>query len=251
MKLTKSLRFFEFFFFALALISFSYKSLSFTGYVTALQMPVINFSWFFPAFFLALSLVLITTRKGIESVVMIPTGTLDADDERTRGAVKDYRENSPEEVLIVGLIDKDEHGRAKPTAQPIKIYKKLRKSGVKREDIFFEGESKDSLQNFVYSLEQLKDSNLRSLKISTDKWQFKRFQYYLDRAKQEGLANKDLQLQWVDSGPVRPSLPYAIAAYYKDMGRIKQAGSLKNAADVGKTSKSNNLYLILRGILGV
>jgi len=231
-------------------------NLSLTANVVNVNIHGFGFADFIGILFLSFALVFLVVGKGIESVVMVPTGPMFADRERTAVAVRDYQDrksNNPEYVLISGEVNnRDERGRATSRSQPIGIYKQLRKSGVPREEIMFEPDSADTLQNFIYTLGKMKKKGLHDLRIATDKWQYKRFQYYLDRARTEGLVGGDFKMSLVESNPVRPSLGYAIMSYYQDKGRIEQAGSLDTAAKYGKVSGTGKrLYLMARGFLGI
>lgn len=142
---------------------------TFTGAVTETNVKVSNSVFFIIglAFFIV-SLGLLAAGKSLESL-LIPTGTKRAIQARVETAMKDYegREEKPY-ILIAGEIHRDERGRPEKDTQQALIYKELRERGLKPSDFIIEGKSRDTLENFLYSIEKLKEKGIGRMKISTN-----------------------------------------------------------------------------------
>jgi len=147
----------------LLLVGFVFLFLSvdiiFTGAVIGTNIEIKNILFFvFSLTFFMASLILFVVNKSLESLV-IPTGTLEADQKRVGTVMRSHshtKEPKPY-VLVSGEIQRDERGRPEKESQQYSIYKELREHyGLKPSDFIIEGKSRDTLENFLYSIKKLK-----------------------------------------------------------------------------------------------
>ena len=220
---------------------------TFTGAVIGTNVKITNnlFFIFSLTFFMA-SLVLYVVNKSLESLV-IPTGTLEADQKRVGTAMKSYtRTKDKPYVLVSGKIHRDEKGRPKRESQQYSIYKELMGYyGLKPSDLIIEGKSRDTLENFLYSIKKLKKKRINHIKIATNPTQYLRFKLFEKKAKREGLINNSFKIEPLYTSESPKEFVYGILAYVKDYFRVKSAGSLKKAEKHKIGSMGNFLKNIL------
>jgi hypothetical protein len=205
---------------------------TFTGAVIGTDIEIKNTPFFiFSLVFFMASLVLFVVNKSLESLV-IPTGTLEADQRRVETAMRSYihtKEPRPY-VLISGEIHRDERGRPKKESQQYSIYKELREHyGLKSSDFIIEGKSRDTLENFLYSIKKLKRKKVNHIKIATNPTQYWRFKLFEREAKREGLIDNSFEVEPLYTSETPKEFIYGVLAYVKDYVRVKSAGSLENA----------------------
>jgi hypothetical protein len=232
-----------------SIILSSFKSI--TGNVvgfsnTTAYLDVLGF-----VFFLA-GLALLVSGKGLEAI-MIPTGPKVADKERTVAAMKDFYfgENIPPAyVIISGESKRDSQGSLSLNSQEYQILRNLNERfHIPKESIFVEGQSSDSLNNFMNSIREAQKKGINNLKIATDYSQYKRFKMFYEEAMNEGLINRDFKIEHLDSGHVRPGFVYGLFAYLKEVGKLKEAGSLEVMQDFGKGTSKDKKRWIRKGLL--
>jgi hypothetical protein len=169
--------------------------------------------------------------KSLEAIV-IPTGSLEADEERSERAMIEYpkdEEKTPY-ILVTGDIHRDAHGRIKKDSQQSSIYKELRgKYGLTPSDMIIEGKSRDTLENFLYSIRKLKKKDIKKIEISTNRTQYWRFKMFEREAKKEGLIGEDFEISPLYTDESFSQFAYGTLALAKDYLRVKVAGSLKKA----------------------
>ncbi|MCR4327550.1 MAG: YdcF family protein [Nanoarchaeota archaeon] len=203
-----------------------------TGAVIGTDIKITNSLFFvFGLTFFMASLILFVANKSLESLV-IPTGTLEADEKRVETAMRSYshtKEPKPY-VLVSGEIHRDERGRPKPDTQQYSIYKELREHyGLKPSDFIIEGKSRDTLENFLYSIKKLKRKKVNHMKIATNPTQYWRFKLFEREAKREGLVDDSFEVEPLYTSESPKEFVYGVLAYVKDYVRVKSAGSLERA----------------------
>jgi len=185
--------------------------------------------------------------KSLEAIV-IPTGDLEADEKRTERAMAEYprdEEKTPY-VLVTGDIKYDAHGKIKKDSQQSSIYKELRnKYNLNPSDMIIEGKSRDTLENFLYSIKKLKKKKIDKMEISTNRTQYWRFKMFEQEAKREGLIKDSFEITPLYTQESLSQFAYGTLALMKDYIRVKSAGSLKNASKNKSGGISNFLKKIL------
>ncbi|MFH1452327.1 MAG: YdcF family protein [archaeon] len=231
----------------LLLVGFVFLSLSFevtiTGAVIGRGVEVSNVLFFILSltFFIG-SFVLYVVNKSLESLV-IPTGNLEEDEKRVETAMRSYvRTKDKPYVLVSGEIHRDESGGPRRESQQYSIYKKLREQyGLKPSDLIIEGKSRDTLENFLNSVEKLKRKGVNHLKIATNQTQYWRFKLFEREAKREGLVDGSFEIEPLYTSESPREFVYGVLAYVKDYFRIKFAGSLEDAKNQ-RTGSFGNFF---------
>jgi len=220
-------------FLTLLLVGFVFLFLSvdttFTGAVIGADVKITNTLFFiFSLIFFASSFVLFVINKSLESLV-IPTGTLEADQKRVETAMRSYtRTKNKPYVLVSGEIHRDEKGQAEKESQQYSIYKGLRENyGLKPFDFIIEGKSRDTLENFLYSIKKLERKGINHIKIATNPTQYWTFKLFEREAKREGLVDDSFKVEPLYTSETPKEFIYGILAYAKDYFRVKSAGSLE------------------------
>lgn len=236
----------------LLLVGFIFLVLSidvtFTGAVIGTNIEITNSLFFvFGLTFFMASLILFVANKSLESLV-IPTGTLEADEKRVETAMRSYSHTKEPKlyVLVSGEIHRDERGRPEKESQQYSIYKELRGHyGLKPSDFIIEGKSRDTLENFLYSIKKLKRKKVNHMKIATNPTQYWRFKLFEREAKREGLVDESFEVEPLYTSESPKEFVYGVLAYVKDYIRVKSAGSLEKA----KNQRTGNFGNFLKNML--
>ncbi len=215
------------------LISFILLFLSINSTITGAVIKT-NTKIITPLFFiLGLALfigtfILYVSQRSLESIV-IPTGTHEADEKRIKTAMQNYSNSKQKPyILVTGEIQR-ENKKPRKDSQQYTIYQELRKQyGLKPSDMIIEGKSKDTLENFLFSLKKL-PSEVKTLKIATSPTQYWRFKLFEQQAKKQGILDRDFQIQPLYTQESKKEFLYGVAAYIKDYFRIKTSQSLQEA----------------------
>jgi len=206
---------------------------TFTGAVIGTNIKISNMVFFiFSLTFFMASLTLFVVKKSLESLaITIPTGTLKADKKRVKTAMINYTKTKEKPyVLVSGEINRDERGRPKKESQQYSIYKKLRKNyGLKPSDLIIEGKSRDTLENFLYSIKKLKRKGINHMKIATNRTQYWRFKLFEREAKKEGIIDSSFKVEPLYPSEFPKEFFYGVLHYVKDYFRVKFASSLEKA----------------------
>lgn len=234
------------FVFGLVFVFFSI-SFSFNGAVIGKNYDILDRGMFILGIvFLSCSFVLYIHSKSLEKTIVIPTGSLEADKDRTSRAMIEYSKyhGKTPYLMISGDIQRDTHGKIKKDSQCFGVYKESRKCGIKPSDMIIEGKSKDSLENFLYSIRILKKKGIKKMDIATNKTQYWRFKMFESKAKKEGLIEGDFEIAplYTHKNPLQF---YGILALIKDYVRIKSYDSLNEATK----HKSGGFGNFLKGVL--
>ncbi len=237
--------------FGLILLFFSLE-INFTGAVIGTEIDVSNKILFVLSLTLFMvSFILYITQKSLE-VLMIPTGVGDANLRRAEAAGKEYEKLKNKKhkpyILITGEIQRNKQGKIKKDSDQYEIYSYLRKNHhLKPSEFLIEGESKDTLENFLYSLKKLKnksqteEQNYAKVIIATNPTQYQRFKMFEKQAKKQGLLDKDFQIKPSYTDESKKDFIYGILANIKDYFRIKSSSNLEEAKNK-KTSKFGNYF---------
>ncbi len=164
-------------------------------------------------------------------VIVIPTGSLEADRKRVSYAMDYYNSKAQKpKLMVVGNLQRDESGRLIKNSQQYAIYKRLRQEySLKPSDLWIEGYSNNTLENFLYLSQKIKNREAQELKISTNFTQYLRFKLFEKQAKKEGLLSREIKLTPLYTHESFKEFAQGVFAYIKDYLILKKAGSLENA----------------------
>jgi len=165
-----------------------------TGNVISENFPnITNYLFIIGLTLLFLSYFILGHKKSLDAII-IPTGpSNEIGRERAERAVKENEEI--DYFLISGNINKPSNvkNRLKGSQQQ-SIYKELRNHGIKPSEMRIEGKSKDTIENVLNSFEKLKKSGAKDIGISSNPSHLDRFEEIIDRAKKEGIIDKDFRI---------------------------------------------------------
>jgi hypothetical protein len=185
------------------------------------------------------------SKKSLE-VLLVPTGVGNANLKRAEAAGKEYEKLKNKKhkpyILITGGIQRDKQGKIKKDSDQYEIYRYLRKNHhLKPSEFLIEGESKDTLENFLYSLKKLKNKNTKEIIIATNPTQYQRFKMFEKQAKKQKLIDKDFQIKPSYTDESKKDFIYGVLANIKDYFRLKSSSSLEEAKNK-KTNKFGNYF---------
>ena len=182
-----------------------------------------NFSFSFVSLiglvFFMVGIFIFMTGEDLEAIV-VPTGpSYEADRQRAKGGASEYHKHEKlphhsDVVIISGEFDK---GRFFGS-QPDKIYRVLRRNGVPKKDIILENESGTTIENVLYTCDEINKRKIDEVTVVTDALHAERFKMLFKRAQKKGYASKDLEVHTY-SEQIDPSYGWLKAklAYLKDM----------------------------------
>lgn len=195
---------------------------------------------FFSLVFFIASAVLYLSHKSLEAIV-IPIGPDSKTDKKRLDTAMGSYSGDNSLVLVTGVIHRDERERPLKSTQQYSIYKELRERyGLTPKEMIIEGKSRDTLENFLYSIDRLKKKRVDRIKIVTNPTQYWRFKLFEKEAKKEGLIEDSFKIEPLYTSETLGEYFYGILAYIKDYFRVKSAGSLEKAAGK-KRPKLGNL----------
>lgn len=175
--------------------------------------------------FLVLSFVIFVSRKSLDAII-IPTGpSKEVGVERADRAANEYESRGSKIILITGSYEPNTKN-----SQRYAIYKELRKYGIKPSDIRVEGHSKNTLENTLNSLKKLKRGGAHKIGIASNPSHLDRFQYIVNRAKKEGIVDKNVRLYRLETHEDIGSRTYGFFANL--INRYKLSGGLEKAKKI-------------------
>lgn len=176
-------------------------------------------------------------------LIVIPTGNADIDKKRTERAMKFYESYQQKpKVAIVGNIQRNPKGGLMDDSQSYGIYKNLRRNyKLKPKDMRVEGNSNNTIENFLYLLPKINESSVENLFIATNPTHYWRFKLFANQAKKEKLIKKDLNLKPLYTREGFLAYAKGIYAYIYDYLALKFTGSLEKAKEFKK--RKYNIFL--------
>jgi len=180
---------------AISLIVLSLPNFNFTGAVIAEISYGQNLIYILSLIFFIASVFLFLSKKSLDAII-IPTGTLEADIDRTNKALSEkYKLKNDGYFLISGY--KGEGLNQMRKGQPYRIYKHLRDNGVLPKDIRIEGKSHNTMENVLYTLKKMKEMEEKigkkkplDIAFVSSLDHLKRFNDFYQKAIEIGLINK-------------------------------------------------------------
>lgn len=156
--------------------------------------------------------------------ILVPTGSHKSDRERAERGAEYYHshENQKEGtpfILISGSVD-EKYGEHFPSSQPGHIYKYMRREDIPRNAFLFEPKSKNTSENVLYSAEVISKKGIKKVDVVSNPSHLWRFKSLFNKAKEEGLIDKDVKINYI---PTRKNVLfedvgdalYGIAAHLK------------------------------------
>ncbi len=224
-------------------------NVTFTGAIIGTSLQVSNMFLFILSLIALLGALLsYASDRALESLVIPTGGSPNIEEKRLETAMKQYGREEPKPyILVTGRIDRNKYGRPSRSSQ-YRLYSELRKKyGLKPSDMIIEGQSKDTLENFLYSIKKLQKKGINKIKIATNPTQFWRFRMFEKRAKKEGLIDKSFEMEPLYTEESGREFIYGILAYIKDSSRLAVAGSLEKADNYKEGTFGENLKKSLEG----
>ena len=166
--------------------------------------------------------------------IFVPTGEPKAQVERARFGADCYhaRAEHVPKVLISGEPVKTYF----PDSKPGIIYRRMRKKDVPRDAFLFEFASRNTAENVAYSSNVINRYGIRSLHVVSNPSHLWRFEFFFNKAKEEGLIDADVKVNYT---PTRRNIlfedvddvVYGVTAYIKDIvkWRNRPLSSLRNS----------------------
>ena len=172
--------------------------------------------------FIMIAAFLSLVKRGSLEAILIPTGPSDEiGEERAVVGAEQYkrhkdRENHRDVVIVTG--EYNGKGGRFFGSQSDRIYRELRRSGVPKKSIILEGESEDSMDNVLYTCDEIrKRGDINEITIVSDNLHARRIEMLFGRAKDKGYVSKDLKIHTYSKGLKNSyNIPKAIVAYIKD-----------------------------------
>ncbi len=191
-------------------------NLNFTGSFIANYFSKPALIHVFGLIFLFISLILLMSRKSLDAII-IPIGAdIKEDIERAQRA----GEYSEKEGKTKYFVISGRRGTAPlPKSARYAIYKELRRHGIKPSEMKIEGKSKDTLENAIYSLKKLKGA--KEIGIVSYPQHLKRIEYIINKAKEEGIIDKELKIEKIPTKQTVNELFYGIIANLKEKYRLR------------------------------
>lgn len=183
---------------------------------------------------LFISIFIFTSRKSLDAIIIPTAGYKEEDLERTKRTEK----VKTKYYLISG--EKEEDKPFKETSRAT-IYKELRKYGIKPSQIKIEGESGDTLENILFSLKKLKD--MKEIGIVSYPQHLKRFEYIINKAKEENLIPYDLRVTYL------PTKEKSKEKIYGSLGLLKEKYRLRHSIKEAKKHKTGWLGNSIKKVL--
>jgi uncharacterized SAM-binding protein YcdF (DUF218 family) len=167
--------------------------------------------------FFLVSILIFATRQTLDAI-MIPTGTREADKERTDKAVEEYYLGRGADFLLIsGRID-----RPIETSQVYDIYKRLKGYGIKQEEVQVEGRSANTLENVLFSLEKLKKRGAKDVGIASNPMHLDRFEYIIEKAKESGIIDRDFRVHRLETSEDLKQKWYELLAGLKYRYKLRE-----------------------------
>ena len=183
------------------------------------------YSHVFGLTFFIISLLIFASRKSLDAII-IPTGpSKDVGVERADRAAKEYQERGSKILLISGGSEED-----LGNSQRYVIYKELRKYGIKPAEIRVEGQSRNTIENTLNSLKKLKSRGAHEIGIASNPSHLDRFQYIVNRAKKEGIVDKNVKIYRLETHEDVGSKIYGFFANL--INRYRLSNGIENAKEV-------------------
>ncbi len=155
--------------------------------------------------FLVLGLGLFIERKGLDYLI-IPTG----DDLDQMKRAKRAAQEKANHYIISGLESQEN----------VLAWEELRKANIDPMKVISENKSTDTLENVMNSIKKME--NPESIGIVSYPEHLKRYEMIIEKAKEEGKIQKDVEMKYI---PVRQSLRetvYGILANVKEKVRLRK-----------------------------
>lgn len=213
---------FGFVFLGLAILIISLGNLSITGNVVKENFDSFVSLNFIIIGFLLAGILVFTTKKSLDAIIVPTSGEPEEDLERARRAL----EEETDYYLISGHLNKGEPIGKQSSAtiyRGLRETEEMRKYGVnpkvKASKIHIEGKSRDTLENALYSFSKLKGKKV--VGIVSYPLHLKRFKEIIDKAKEENRISKDIKIVYLPTKETFNEKLYGILGLVKEKYRLR------------------------------
>lgn len=220
---------------------------SVTGNIISQRYPILTVN-IIGVFLLLISLLLMTSKKSLEAIV-IPTGEKSENNERARVGLDYYsKKGNPENYFI---ITGGRYGMRDPKRE--EIYKELRGAGytgktgegpeIKPSQMIVESHSRDTLDNVIYSLKKLRPGT-RQIDFVSYPLHLSRIKLIMKKAKKEGLAPDWLKVKYV------PTSQNVFEFFYGIIGLIEERYRLRHGIREAQKHSPGKFGNLVKRLLG-
>lgn len=188
------------------------------------------------------SLLLLTSKESLEAIV-VPTGGSPKENKERASTSRHYKTERNQYFVVSG----GRGNRPLNESERANIYRELRQSEalkkhgrappVKPSQMTIEGNSRDTVENVLYSVEKIRPGTKKITFVSYP-LHLKRFEMVFEKAKEEGLVPKDLRADYVPTDQNIQEIVYGTLALIKERWRLRNG--IKEA-EKHKTGKLGNL----------
>ncbi|MCH8945694.1 MAG: YdcF family protein [Nanoarchaeota archaeon] len=171
-------------------------SLTITGNVI-LENFHFGFSYFYiiGIIFLFSSMIIFVSRQTLDAIIIPTSPSHEEDIERAGKAGKEEDKLKDEGYfLISGYVPKEKGKRLYKGSQTQDIYRELRKHGIKPSEIKIEPKARNTIENVIYSLEEIKKRGGKDIGIVSYPGHLDRFEDIIRQAKEEGLVDRKFDI---------------------------------------------------------
>lgn len=150
-----------------------------------------NLSYFyiFGIVLFTLSLLILISRQSLDAII-IPTGpSYEVGKERADRAGEEYKKRGSKILLISGREE-----NSKGNTQRKVIYEELRKYGIKPSQIKIEQQSRDTLENVLFSIKKVRRFGGNDIGIASNPSHLDRFMQIINEGKREGIIDRNLRV---------------------------------------------------------
>ena len=206
--------------------------------------------------FFIFALVFFVARQSLD-VILIPTGTFEADILRAETAEKERGALKPHGYFMISGYYPHGNLKGLQGSQDYRIYKHLRENGIVPEEIRVEGKAHDTLENTLYSLKKIKQLVEKEGKqgsldvgVTTYPGHFKRFKDAYEKAVRKGMIGKnDFRIHEIPTPETDEDRKYEASILRKITHRVKleTIGRYKGKeGEIGHVEQSPLIRLVNR-----
>lgn len=227
-------RFWSSIFLLLAIIALSLPRLSFTGnFINEISFGQ-NIIYILALISFIFSVFLFLSRKNLDAII-IPLGD-QIEKKRVKRAIREYDEEvkaDPKGKHAYFVISGEQGNVPLNKSERYWTYNELREHGINPSQMVIEGSSHNSMENILNSLNRIKKKGGKEVGIVSYPWHLERFDYIINKAKEEGIVDKDFKIHRLETSETVKEGIYGILAYllerYNLRGGFKGYGRDKNS----------------------
>ncbi len=152
-----------------------------------------NFSFIIIIFFI-ISLFLMVSKTKLDAILVLGSVQTKKSQRRADKGAEAFKEYHPSVIIASGGNTPRLNPKYKHEAEI--IYRELRKKGIKPKNIHIESSSQNTLENILNSFKKI---NGKKVGIVSSPSQLKRINYIINKAKEEGYIEKDVEIENIET----------------------------------------------------